>query len=169
MKNENKTVLVVLIIVIPLFAFDLWFCSNYDPLWQGKRNVERDFNKNKESILIVKDFMAELEYELIVIRPPNEKMFAGLGNGDISTSDERVKDAIKLLGKKGYYVIRKNSGCISFQKWGIKDKGIGAVYSINGSVPTESSLQFLTKAEQMAEDGWYYFEEDYNLIKTRMD
>ncbi len=44
---------------------------------------------------------------------------------------------------------------------------MGIVYSIDGHTPDEESITYLTLLEPLPEDGWYYFEADYN--KWRRD
>ena len=48
--------------------------------------------------------------------------------------------------------------------WSNLDSGHGIAYTIDESEP---KLQFLTKAEKLNEDNWYYYEEDYNKWKLR--
>ena len=142
---------------------------------KGRNVMERDFNKNKESILIVKDYLVGFELDSATIRDTSGTMTRTLLDGSIPIEDDRVIEAIRLLLKNGYKSISKRDGCVIFKKWRRMESASGAVYSINGRTPTSSdgrasispAIQFLTKIEQMSEDGWYYYEENYNEWRIR--
>lgn len=44
--------------------------------------------------------------------------------------------------------------------------GVGVAFSLDGSVPDESAITFLTKIEPLEDEGWYYYESDYNEWKV---
>ena len=57
--------------------------------------------------------------------------------------------------------IEKNDNTIHFLRWTwLMDFGSGYAYSINGI--DKPRLPYLTKTIPLVEDGWYYYEEDYN-------
>ena len=85
---------------------------------------------------------------------------------DVEVHDSRVADAIDTLFKNGFSVLAKDGNIIHFQRSTIlNDFGSGIAYSIDGHVPNESSLQFLTKLEPITEPNLYYYEEDFNEYK----
>ena len=143
----------------------LYFFYLMAPPWQGIKQTERDFKKNKDAITLVKDYLADSDYDHISITSSMERgimcVFI-LGQSYVTISDDEVVEAITQLHRKGYSSISKKSNAINFVRWTGKDVGKGVVYSIDGHIPDEDSLIFLTKIEPLSEDGWYYYEEDYN-------
>ena len=162
--------LVSMIVYGVMFAFPTFcFFHLMAPPRQGMRETRKDFQKNKELILMINSFLIESEYDNIFIPPHQEKgtIYVGSGYGDVPVNNEKVVEAIVLLRKKGYSTIGKKANCVYFVRWTGKDVGKGIVYSIDGHEPNESSLQYLTKIEPMKENGWYYYEEDYNEWRVR--
>lgn len=130
----------------------------------NKKSMEKDFQKNKEAIVVVKDYMANSNYNELYISP-------SMTNGKISISGETTKitdtnvvKAINKLKSRGYHVIVKDNNTIYFQRWSNLDNGRGIAYSITDDLP---ELQFLTKLEPLSEVHWYYYEEDFNEWKKR--
>ena len=130
---------------------------------RGIKNAERDIQENKELFNIVMNFLAELESDSVYI-PYYEsaRMMSVGGHGDVSIEDERVVEAILQLRKRGYDNVAKEGLCIDFSRGSFVEFYYGIAYSIDGHVPDESSIQFLTMIEPLSENGWYYYEEDYN-------
>ena len=75
--------------------------------------------------------------------------------------DEEVVSAISVLRSKGYRHISRIDNTIRVVcKSKFRDFNSGIAYSINGE--DEPKLTYLTKIEPLSEDGWYYYESDYN-------
>ena len=162
---------IAVLITALLFALLHFFFSPQQVKWHGKLEMEKDFRKNETLIFIIKDYLIESEYDEIYIPFYKETgmMFAGLNNGDVSIDDAKVVETIELLRKRGYISISKTDNCIEFLRWANKVLYKGIAYSINGHVPEETSFGFLTKIEQLSEDGWYYYEENLDEHETRND
>ena len=109
--------------------------------------MERDFRKNKDSIIIIKDYLCKTEDT--ILRPDNQSKAVG---------NNEVDRALKVLWHQGYEVIAKDENSIIFQKWSNLDSGKGIVYIIDNHYPT---IQFLTSLAPLSEagEGWYYYEE----------
>ena len=171
---NRKTVITALLaaVVITALILSIHFTLVLllGPPWQGMREMERDFDRNKETIITARDYLANLEYDFL--RYPT---FSG-ETGKMSTEtrgdyflieDEHTRNALDVLIRHGYQIIRKEGNFIVFLRWRNKDNGRGIVYSINGVPPDESVLQFLTRLEPLSEEGWYYYEEDFNEFRIR--
>ena len=115
------------------------FTTVLTPL-KGRWRMEMDFKKNKESILLVKNYLVGVELDSVTIYDSSGTMFGTQFGGSIPIEDDKVKEAIRLLFKNGYKVISNRDGYITFIRWSHKDAGSGAAYSINGSTPTPSSI-----------------------------
>ena len=147
------------------------------------RNMERDFNRNREHIMVIVDYLLELGYEVIIFSArdfSNDPIFAdsrhrgimlvGTDNSvrTMRVEDEGVWEALATLSESGYSSISKRAGAISFQRWTrLFDAGWGAVYSVNGLTPGEDSLMFLIEIVPLSEEGWYFYSEDFNRWRAR--
>ena len=165
------SVALILVIVFLIIAFPIfYFFYIMAPPWQGINQTEKDFRKNEDLIELVKDYFAQSEYDSISITSSMERgaMFVNIvGQSYVTIRNEEVIEAIMQLHKKGYSSISKKSNGISFVRWTGKDVGKGVVYSIDGHEPDKSSFDFLTKIEPLSENGWYYYEEDFNEWRIR--
>jgi len=154
-----------------------YFFSIMASPWQGIRQMEEDYNKNKECIILVKDYLIQSEFSSVSISgyTGNKTMFVNCG--DVLIDSAKIEEAIEQLFSRGYSSVKKSGNGISFARWSGKDVSKGVVYSIDGCVPdkstfdgyssNEAAFDFLTKIEPLAEDGWYYYEEDYNRWEVR--
>jgi len=130
--------------------------------------MEKHFKKDKADIVFITEYFVDSEYSEISIRKNNYKkgfMFTSTRR-DVEIEDEAVAKAIdRILKKRGYKAIIREGNTIYFEKWILFEDIHGIAYSINeGKEPT---LQFLIKLEPLSENGWYYYEEDYNEWRTR--
>ena len=111
-------------------------------------DAEKSFQENKENILIVKEYLiSENGVDYITVNNYND------------ISDKKVLNAIIELRMNGYDIFCKEGNTIVFQITSKLDYGAGIACTISNSVP---SLRYLTYYESLSEDGWYYWEEDYN-------
>ena len=129
-----------------------------------REQMEKYFKKDNADIMLITEFLIDSEHLEISISKNFQKegyMFAGVNLRDIKIEDEAVVKAVnRLFNRRGYRVIEKRYGTISFEKWAMFEKDRGIVYSINGK--DEPTLPYLTKLEPLSKTGWYYYEEDYN-------
>ena len=150
------------------------------PPWQGMKQMEKDFQQNEELITSVKNYLAESEYNYISITDSMARgqMFVNIaGQSYAKIDNEEIIDAIRQLKKHGYSSISKRANVISFVRWTGFDVSKGVAYSVDGveqnygidpkihpygSPEMPVAITFLTKLEPMSEDGWYYYEADYN-------
>lgn len=136
----------------------------------SKESIKKDFIKNLQNISLVTAYLIESKYDNIYINNGMDRgiIFAN-PYGDVSIDDLQVIDAIGILIKEGYEVIGKADNVIYFQRSSDKDFGSGIAYCIEGEAPSQSSLQFLTMTEPLAEPNWYYYEEDFNKYKNHLE
>ena len=120
-------------------------------------NMEKHLNKDYEELMLVVDYLENSGYDNIHIRIKRNEVTI-----NIEIDDEKILETINELKRKSYQYIEKKDGIIYFERWVKFDKGAGAAYSIDGHIPGESSIEFLTKIESLSIDKWYYYEEDYN-------
>lgn len=128
------------------------------------------FNKDKELIVIVANYLSnyegtnlQIDMETRFLKNYKESDTSNLNVETIPIEDVAVKNAIQQLFDQGYYDISKDENTIIFSKWRKIEFGSGFVYSIDGiSEPNSQYLQFCTKLTPLTENGWYYYEEDYN-------
>lgn len=144
-----------------LFISAIW-CLINDFSQPDKNRAERYFERDKKYILLVTEYLANSEYQVISIKNSDGFMYVGY---DTRIEDENVVKAIKhLLDKRKYIAIEKVDNTIYFLKWKrLSDFESGIAYSINKKY--EPQLPYLTKLEELSEKGWYYYESDYNEWK----
>ena len=137
----------------------------------GIRYMERQFQRNKEELTIVRDFIFSLDFESVSIwnpfRDEASEMFVGLEYGRIPINDEKALRAIRVLFRRGFRSIEKRDNGISFLRWATLDHGRGIVYSIDGETPGEAAIHFLTEIEPLSEKGWYFYIDDFNQWRLR--
>jgi hypothetical protein len=157
---------IALAIAVVVLMYDVYTAPN-----PGFEKAERYFNRNKELFIPVKKFLAESEHEAISIAPHSGswRMFVNQGNPPYANiRDEVAIEAVRQLQRKGYISIDKTRGVISFGgQVGSLEFLTGFAYSINGSIPDDSSIQFLTRIKPLTEDGWFYFEANYKEYRIR--
>jgi len=153
----------LIICIVGLFLF-LW------PPLQGMREMERDFYRNQETLFTARDYLIGLDYYLLRYPPFSGKrgvMGTGMRDVYVEIDNDYARSAMDLLLRRGYQIITKRGNFIVFLRWSNLDNGRGVVYSINGTLPDESVLPFLTRLEPLSYDGWFYYEEDFNEFRIR--
>jgi hypothetical protein len=154
---------ILLAVVAVILVAGAVLIRNIFPPVLSKDATEKDFLKNHVNIMVVTSYLADSDYGNVYI---NNNMNSGVmySNiyGDVAVDDSRVVDAIDTLFKNGFSVIAKDTNVIHFlRSTRLNDFGSGIAYSIDGHVPNESPLQFLTMLEPLTEPSWYYYEEDF--------
>ena len=151
-----------------MFIIRMYFDSRMPR--QGIHEMVADFEENRETLLTVRDYFAELEYEWLAYpfgRSERGVMFAESAlNLRFEIDNEHAGNAIRELLHRGYSRIEKRGGVISFIRWGNTNAGVGIVYSADGYYPHSGIVQFMTRLEPLAENGWFYFEVNYNEYRT---
>ena len=134
--------------------------------------MERIFNRDQDDLFTIKDYFVESEYSELRIDISSytkhpDMINAGREIGDVEIEDAEVLDAIKrLFEQHGYESISKDGNTIEFHEWSaLLDNSRGIAYSINGI--DEPEITFGTKLEPLDEEGWYYYEADYNEWRKR--
>jgi len=171
MKKKSRIIVGVIVIsaIITIITYVILSLYLMASPWQGIRQAEADFVRNKERIAIVRNYLVNSNYPSISIHHTNEigTMFVGLEHGHVKISEQETLEAISVLFNNGYRVITKKENAVIFIRWSGRNVGRGVVYSINGQTPTESALHFLTRIEPLSAEGWFYFEEDFNEWRLR--
>jgi hypothetical protein len=133
--------------------------------------IEKEFRENYDLFNSVMDHIKEVEYRSVLLvfemKRSGSFMKSISDSGHLLISDRQVSDAVGALRKRGYSSAKKMENCISFVRWSGKDVGKGIAFSVDGSVPSESAISFLTKTKPMTDDGWFYYEADFNKWRRR--
>ena len=180
MRKRIVAVAVVILVILSFIAFIIYVkCDspNLDPEGNYKIISERELEKNKEKFLSIVFYLQDLPYDSILINEgigKNKLNFYGSNNGQIGSTFEiydknALSDIYYIAIDCKYNVIDKENNVISFQRFSTLDAGKGIAYSIDGHIPDQNSIQFLTKIEQLSEEGWYYYESDFNEWNNRQD
>ena len=131
--------------------------------------IEAYLERDKADFAIITEYFIGSGYSYINIDKSDFKkgvMFTGANTGDKEIEDEAVTKALKrLFEKREYRVIGRNDNTVFFQKWAFLEKECGIAYSINGE--DKPVVEFLVKLEVLSEDGWFYYEADYEEFRNR--
>ncbi len=163
-KTRIITVCVSLFVIIAItFGLMYWAIDKLTPL--DKDRAERYFNRDKEDILLVTQYFVNSGYSNILIHDANGNI--SIGYNSLMITDETVKKAVNnLIDKRGYISMERTDNTISFAMWcRLSDVSRGIAYSIDKE--HEPTLEYLTELEPLEEDGWYYYEDDYNEWRVR--
>jgi len=170
-RKKLKIGLIILAAAIGLLlAVHVLLLLLIGPPWQGMREMERDFNRNKETIFIARDYLAGFDYDFLRYPPFSGErgmMSTGTRGVYVEVEDYNARNAMDLLLRRGYQTITKDGNFIILLRWRNMDNGRGIVYSIDRTQPNESVLPFLIRLEPLSEEGWFYYEEDFNEFRRR--
>ena len=168
----------LLYVLVCLGAIFIWFASCgvwmlpailFDEPWRGASAMESEFQDNKASILVVRDYLVALgyKYDTTSIRisrswgdGPHE-VWLGLPPysrtpSRIPIEDEIVLSSLDLLFSNRFGWIGRRSNYIYFQRWSNRNQGRGALYLIDGQAPHVEPPGVIT-TEPLSEPGWYYY------------
>ena len=163
-KNLKDNIIFVItsIIIIVIVGFIWIFILSITP--PDKEKMDSYFERDKSDFAIITEYFINSGYSYINIDKSNIKkstMFTGANTYDKRIEDDAViKSLNRLFEKQGYHVIGRNDNTVFFQKWSFLEKDRGIAYSINGK--DKPVVEFLIKLETLSENGWYYYEADYN-------
>ena len=155
------SIMIAAVVILSLFVTS---CSPK----RGLGNAKKDLQSNLELFVITRDFLVEEEYDYISIR------FRGEGTMFVNKTDtpyvpidnDEVIEALDLLRQRGFEHTLKYKDSVQFYRRSHSEIYYGIVYSMDGQAPDDTVVQFLTKIEPLTEEGWYYFEGDYNRYRV---
>ena len=169
----NLLIVVMFIVLIISTAMLLWGVL-FAPPWQGYNQMQTCFNRNQETILVVRDYLLSrnepfLRYDQR-LRDDNGLMRTRTIGSYADFTNEEARDAMNLLLRRGYRSIEKENDFIVFERWSRGNVSIGIMYSANRSLPTVHTLPRVpvTRLEYLSEEGWFYYEFDHNEFRRRM-
>lgn len=133
------------------------------------KKMQKIFNRDQNELCTIVGYFINTEHSKINIseasylKSPNIMSVSnGSEIGNVVIEDEAVLQSVKkIFEEQGYDYIGKNGNTIYFQEWSaLRDNSRGIAYSVNKK--DEPEIYFLTKLEPLDEEGWYYYEVDYN-------
>ena len=128
-------------------------------------SVEQEFSRNYSTIMTIVNYLINSEYDDVYIVDVSGEMMADLMH--VNISKDEVNDAIdQLLGSGTYKSFVKIGNTIRILQWrGTQDIGCGIAYSIN--LVDLPEIEYMTKLEPLAVDGWFYYVDDYNTWRAK--
>ena len=170
MRNYIKSIKVILVVVlsIVLFMGIIWIIvSSLIP--PDKEKIEKCLQQDKDDISVIADYLSNLDYAYISIDKSNLEngvMFTGATARYQEIDDKTVIESLnRLLNTRKYIVIGKSDNTVFFQKWRFLEKDRGIAVPVNKEEPP--LVEFLIKSEPLSENGWYYYEADYEEHRNR--
>lgn len=161
-KNQLKKRFVVIITVLSSIVLVAGILFFYRPIMisgilipkASYKSINRDFMEYQYDINIINEYLINLDVEQVCIYEIE----------DIKGSNIEAQHAFSVLKRIGYKMVEKDNNAINYLRSSSLNEGRGLVYSIDGSEP---QLQFLTRIEPLSENGWYYYEENFNEWERR--
>lgn len=168
---KGKPILIIFIIV-PFVIFVLLCIGSgtlSSSIWNPQTKetqMKAQFSRDYDELMIVVEYLKNSEYNYICIYDSTNsgKMDAVVNRiwEEIDIDNEEIVQVVESLKKKGYEVVAKSNGTITFQRWSERGKYIGVIYSedelLNGT-------DFFTEINKLSELGWYIYKEDYQEWK----
>ena len=153
----------ILLVIIPAILFS--GCGKWNsPL--DVSVVQQTLQENYDDIMVIVEYLAESQYEVVIITDTSGEMLADLKT--VSIENDKVCTAVKKLIKNGIYQkVFKTENTISFLQKAITMGNISCylAYSINGV--DSPQLQYLTETIPLEQENWYYCICDYE--KSRLE
>ena len=147
-----------------LLALSTCGCSGLGSEVPTVAEIQEIFVRDRELLLLIKDYFISTDDVELYIDEDCETARAGL-NGSVHIDDATVVSALQQLKARGYRFFSKDGNTICFGIWArLQDVGCGIAFSMDGEA---ISVQYLTEAVPLSEDGWYYYVDDFNEWRTR--
>ncbi|MBR4305764.1 MAG: hypothetical protein IKT78_02855 [Ruminiclostridium sp.] len=162
-KKRYKGLIIAVAVIAAIVALVMWVIYII-PGSYSKDNAQKLLSRNEDEFVLVTEYLSGYGQSSASISEDRETIFIfdGSSGRHEEITDRRVKKAIDRLffrGVDGIYWDGENS--THFLVWRrFMDFGAGIVCSDDSS--KEPYVHFLTKAEELSLDGWYYYEADYN-------
>ena len=125
--------------------------------------MEKCFQQDKNDLVVVTEYLSKLKYPYVMIDNAsleNGDMFTGANTSYQKIDDTTVQESLnRLLNNNKYIVIGKDNDTVFFQKWEFLEKDRGIAVPINKE--KTPIVEFIVKSEELSEEGWYYYEADY--------
>ena len=162
-KRYKGLIIAAAAVIVTIVAIVMWIIYII-PGSYNKENAEKLLSRNEDEFTIVAEYMSGYGQNSASIFEEKETVFIFDGSSGRyeEITDRRVKKAVDRLRSRGVDNIHwDGENSTHFLVWTFfMDFGAGIVYTNDSS--KEPHVQFLTKAEHLSLDGWYYYEADYN-------
>ena len=168
MKNNKKIIgILIVALSIALITSVIWITTS-SLTAPDKEKTEKCFQKDKDNLSIVADYLSSLDYSYISIDKDNIKdgvMFTGADTRYQDIDDKVVVEALRvLLNDRDYIVVGKNEETVFFEKWRFLEKDRGIAVTVDTEDAPE--VEFIVRYEALSETGWYYYEADYEEYRN---
>ena len=182
MKGKTAVIVAVSIVGALLVAYLIYFIvpilifgGAFSPRIDYER-MEKIFIEDYGLLKTVADYFADSEQASAFIR-------LEMDMEDFDINDDNVALALNALRGRGYSALHRVDNIIRFLRSSRgRHFGNGIVYSIDGvepnygvnprdplygSVESPTQIMYLTKLEPLSEPGWYYYEADFRVWRSR--
>lgn len=165
---KNNIGFIMAIVFVTVVVSCIWNAI-YSLKPPDKDDTEKYFDQEKNDLFLVTEYLTKLEWSEIYINKSDFRkniLYIGVAANEVKIDEEEVATAIvRLVKKRNYKVIKKNGNTIYFEKWFFGEECRGIAYSINRK--DKPVIEYLTELEPLSENGWYYYEADYNEWRSK--
>ena len=158
-KHETPRATLIFVMIPVVFVAVmlgvLWWVA-YETVPPDQNKAEKVFQKDREDLETVVGYLERPDCEYISF-DKSVKISAYRLDADVEEAIDR------LFKKRGYDLIERRGNTVHFKRWSSWSRGYfgsGMAYSINKQ--DEPRIEYLTELEPLSEDGWYYYEEEYD-------
>ena len=156
-------------ILLIFFLSNTAGCISLQSTPPDKEKMEEYFTQDKDDLIIIADYLISLDYPSVWInksRVKNGIMFTGAATREKKIEDKTVLESLKrILNDKNYIRLGKDEDTIFFEKWNYIEKVRGFAFPINNE--DSPCVEYLAKSEPLSENGWYYYESDYEKVRNQ--
>lgn len=166
-------------ISVLLLILSVLLCSCGRHIFDGgnasAKNAQSYLNSNQELLEALYSYFLECdcysmtiyldEYKAILLKTTNGY---NLQREDVEITDKALKRAIRRLYTSGGESFFANKSGFHIVLWTrLADFGAGIVYNENNSEATaHTQIQYLTKLSRINDNGYFYYEADYNKYRA---
>ena len=176
-SKKNQLAIRYGIIIVASMIIMLTFMTIMHPRFREPsfNRLEREFLSNQEEFNIVVEYILDIDIEEAMILRVNQAddtsnimMWAGLEVGEIYVGDEKVAEAISILFQTGYHLITRGEHGIMFQRWAIRNRGVGIAYSVNEDASKLILEHWVIEVIPFDDERWNFYISDYREWRRRI-
>jgi len=159
----KKKVLIVLPLAIVLITVAVFVFQQFSFVLKTKQEkAELYFDREEAQFVQLVGFFADLNYNDAYIYNSKGQYYCGY---TATIEDKTTLKAVKRLFEEcDCKRITKARDTVIFQMWTrLNDFEAGICYTPNNT----PDIEFLTYVSPLSAEGWYYYEADYNVWRTR--
>ena len=125
------------------------------------KKMDKIFQMGYKELKTLKNYLCPFDYCFIESKKNNKKYIINAYNTKKEVTNQRAVASLdKIFNELNFKYVTKYNNTTCFVKWEWGERRLGIAYVIN-DIETPI-IDFLIELQPLSEQGWYYFEADYN-------